>query len=255
MLFLVLAEQLGRFALAKNQHWHPLLENETHRQILARHLFVDTLSCIIVAGMGWASRHVSLYPVLAGTIPVAGYEQRLFTYSPSGFRLALFFFFFQVKNLVDTILWGDGPVFIFHHIFSLITAWGAMTPGCGHMYAIFFFGLSEISTAILCILANFDDEHGVPGLGEALPLIKVTLGAAFVFFFVLCRCVIWPITSWYFCRDILQALSGKDPRAVYRRGWMKFFLVSLSGLSVLQVAWLGQIFVQGKQELEKAGFL
>jgi hypothetical protein len=36
---------------------------------------------------------------------------------------------------------------------------------------------------------------------------------------------------------------------------MKFFLVSLSGLSVLQIAWLGQIFVQGKQELVKAGFL
>jgi TLC domain len=254
--FLVCAEQLGRYILAQNQHWHPeLLGNETNRQILARHLFVDTLSCAVVAALGWVSRDTYLYPVLAGTIPVAGYEQRLFTYSAPGFRVALVFFFYQVKNLVDTIMWGDGPEFIFHHIFSLITAWGAMSPGCGHMYALFFFGLSEISTAVLCVLANFDDEHGVPGLGEALPITKVVLGALFVFFFILCRCVLWPITSYYFCRDILQALKGSDPRAVYRRHWMKFFLVSLSGLSVLQVAWLGQIFILGKQELEKAGFL
>jgi len=123
------------------------------------------------------------------------------------------------------------------------------------MYTIFFFGLSEISTAVLSILANFDDEFGVPGLGEALPVTKVVCGAAFVVMFILCRCILWPLTSYYFCRDMYHALKSDDPRAVYRRGWLRFFFIALAGLSVLQVAWLGQIFTMGKQELEKAGFL
>jgi hypothetical protein len=36
---------------------------------------------------------------------------------------------------------------------------------------------------------------------------------------------------------------------------MRFFLVSLGGLSVLQVAWLGQILAVAREELSKAGVL
>jgi hypothetical protein len=39
-------------------------------------------------------------------------------------------------------------------------------------YATFFLGLLEVSTAILCVLANFDDEYGVKGLRDALPMVK-----------------------------------------------------------------------------------
>jgi TLC domain len=130
-----------------------------------------------------------------------------------------------------------------------------MNPGCGHFYTLFFFGLSELSTAVLCILANFDDVHGVAGMGEAFPLAKVVLGAVFVVHFIFFRCIIWPIYAYYFVTDIQAALKSDEPRAVIRRSWMKFFLVTLSGLTILQIAWLGQIFVLGKQELQKAGFL
>jgi TLC domain len=253
--FLIVCEQLGRLLLWRYQHWHVLLENVTNRQILARHLFVDTLSCTICALCGWLSRKESFYPFLNGTVAVADYQQRLFSFSPHAFRVSLFFFWYQVKNLVDTIVWNDGPEYVFHHVFSLITALGAMFPGCGHIYTLFFFGLSEISTAVLCILANFDDKHGVVGLGSAFPTLKVLFGAVFVVCFILCRCVLWPLLSYHFCSDILHGLKSCDPRALHRRGWMKFFLVSLSGISVLQVAWLGQIFILGKQELEKVGLL
>lgn len=149
VLILAALEQIGRFLLASCQHWHPLLDDVTNRQILARHLFVDTFSCGVVATLGWFLRDYSLYPVLRNTVPLAAFDQRLFTYNPAAFRLSLFFFWYQIKNSIDTVLWNDGPEFIFHHVFSLITAWGAMTPGCGHFYTVFFFGLSEISTAVL----------------------------------------------------------------------------------------------------------
>jgi hypothetical protein len=255
------------------QDKHPILQDETHRHILARHIGVDALSCLIVALLGWGSRHVCAGPVQAATatlwrrnggnnnsrhsdaMPAAGHEQRLYTYHPAGFRIAALFFFYQVKNMYDTVVWNDGPEFIFHHVFSLITAWGAMSTGVGMLYAIFFFGLCEISTGVLCLLANFDDQHGVPGLGEALPTVKVGMGALFVVLFLACRVILWPTYSYYFCQDVLQALKINDARTKPIRGWLTFFLISLSGLSVLQVAWLGQIFVIAKEELVKTGFL
>ena len=275
IICLIISEQMGRFLFQTLDEYYGVLppvlssssnHDKTNQYILVRHLFVDTLSCIICASIGWYSRYESFYPIMNGTITTTAntksttgnsYEQRLSMYMPNGFRLSLFFFSYQIKNLYDTIVWNDGPIYIFHHIFSLITAYGAMTMTCGHVYTIFFFGISEISTAVLCVLANFDDEHGIVGLGDAFPLAKVICGALFVILFILCRCILWPIHSYYFCNDILSALrqDTKHRDNQTRRYWMIFFLISLSGLSVLQILWLGQIFVLGQQELQKLGFI
>jgi len=255
LVFLAFVEKALAVLLENNQHQHPILQNETNRLILARHVGVDTLSCTIVAILGvYTLDAVDLWK-RDKTLHHAAYDQRLFTYHPAGYRIALFFFWYQIKNLYDTIIWKDGPEFIFHHVFSLITAWGALYPCSANVYAIFFMGLSEISTAVLCLLANFDDEHGVPGLGDAMPMAKVALGAAFVILFVLCRCILWPIYSYYFVRDIRTALKVGCARTRQRRRWLYFFMISLTGLSILQVAWLGQIFVIAKEELVKTGLL
>jgi hypothetical protein len=262
LAFLTGTEMTFRQFFLHFQDAHPLLEIETNRHILARHIGVDTLSCLIVFATGWWSRHVCRGVIEAAffgrgseAMPDAGHEERLYAYHPGGFRVALFFFCYQLKNLYDTIVWQDGPEFIFHHIFSLFTAWGSMVPGCGHYYTLFFFGMCEISTGVLCLLSNFDDDHGVPGLGDAMPMTKVVLGGIFVVLFIVCRCLLWPVFSRYFVNDCFLALKGDDHRTKSRRGWLRFFLVSLTGLSILQIAWLGEIFSQGKQELAKAGLL
>lgn len=214
------------------------------------------MSCLIVAWLGWSSRHISIDMVTAAVggkssaMAPGGYEQRLFTYHPASFRIALFFFVFQLKNLFDTIMWNDGPEYVFHHVLSLLVSWGAMYPGCAHFYGVFFLGLSEISTAVLCVLANFDDEHGVVGLGEAFPKAKMAVGVAFVCLFIICRTIMWPVASYYFVRDSMCALKAKSARTEARKGWIKLFVVCLSGLSVLQVAWLFQIFIIAKREIE-----
>lgn len=270
------AEFALRYVFEQNQQWHPLLENETNRQILARHLGVDTLSCLICVVLGLLARDLCM-DVLNLFVPKsnnhkgkddaddkksklvalhpADYGERLFSFHPSAFRLSLFFFCYQVKNTYDTIIWGDGPEFIFHHIFSMFTSLGSMVPGCGHMYCVFFFGISEISTAVLCVLANFDDDHGVVGLGEALPLTRASLGGIFAVCFIVCRVLLWPVFAYYFVSDVTRSLRQSDPRATSRGFWMKYFLISVTSLSVLQVAWLGQIVILGKQELEKVGLL
>jgi hypothetical protein len=244
---------------------HEILQNATNRAILARHIGVDTLSCCFVAFLGWQARHMHA-PIFQAAIhgnkkvmPQAAYATRLFTYHPDGFRIALLFFAYQVKNMYDTIVWGDGPEYIFHHCFSILTAFGSMYPGCGHYYCIFFFGLCEISTAVVCLLANFDDVHGVPGLGDYAPMLKIAVGTVFIILFVTCRCILWPIYSYYFAKDVLTALRENKKqhcaKTHERRVWLKFFLVSLTGLSVLQIAWLGQIFVVARVEFAKVGLL
>jgi len=102
------------------------LEDETSRNILARHIGVDAFSCFIVAYLGWTARHV-IQDITDATIggkknamPVA-YEGRMFTYHPEAQRITLFFVAYQLKNTYDTIVWNDGLIFILHHVLTLFT--------------------------------------------------------------------------------------------------------------------------------------
>ncbi|GKY92951.1 hypothetical protein MPSEU_000264000 [Mayamaea pseudoterrestris] len=265
LLILISSEQLWRWWLAGNTHWHELMVIERNRQIIARHMGVDALACLVVFVCGWRSKHLHADLFASKTQQgkkesgssslQATYASRLFTYQPSGFRIALLFFVYQIKNLYDSYVWSDGPEYLFHHVFSLVTAWGCMFPNMGSYYAIFFFGMCELSTAVVCILANFDVDQGVPGLGDAMPYTKIGVGIVFVFLFVTCRCILWPFYSYHFSRDVLTALKNEKGLTIAQKRWMKFFLVSLSGLSVLQVAWLGQIFVVAQEEFIKIGWL
>lgn len=158
----------------------------------------------------------------------------------------------------DTIVWNDGPEYVFHHVFSLFTSWVAVgTPYFAHYYAVFFLALCEVSTAVLCVLANFDDDHGVPGLGDAFPTAKMAVGAAFVVLFIICRCIAWPIYAYYFFKDTQRILKDQDDRYLNpsRVWWLKFLNISLTSLSLLQIVFLGQIFMIGYEEMKNAGIL
>lgn len=76
-----------------------------------------------MAALGWYSRDIA-YDLVKATVVVVGggknnsnggamtpggMEQRMFTYHAASFRIALFFWVFQLKNLYDTIVWNDGP--------------------------------------------------------------------------------------------------------------------------------------------------
>ena len=115
------------------------------------------------------------------------YKKRLWSYIPGAHQTLLIFVAYQVKNLYDTFIWDDGVEFIVHHVFSFIAGWGSMYPGAGHTYALFYMGVSEISTTVLVVLANFDDDLGVQGLADAFPNLRMFWAAAFAVCFVVCR--------------------------------------------------------------------
>lgn len=241
---------------------HPLFLVEHNRQILARHIGVDTVACLAVAIVGVRNSHILndlTEHYTSGTLGRGSsdstsmredhYGQRMFTYHPASQQVLLLFFAYQVKNTYDSWVWNDGIIFLLHHLLSGVTAWGAMYPGAAHFYALFFMGISEVSTAILCLLANFDDEFGVVGLGDAFPTTKIALGGAFAVAFVVCRTILWPICTYHFLRDSKKALQCESSMAVSRKNWIKLFMYCSVALSFLQVIFLGQIIWTIKEEV------
>lgn len=264
ILFLVLSERLCLQWLYNHQDIHALLEDDLHRRILARHVGVDTLACFVCACMGFAKMRTysDLWNTYVrgekGAFVRANYMQRISAYDPAAFRICLWFFAYQVKNLYDTIIFDDGAIFIFHHVFSAITAYGCFgPPKIVHYYPFFFVGLSEVSTAVLCLLANFDPVHGVVGLGEAFPTVKMILAGLFVVTFLVCRIITWPIISYHFVDDILLALRHHkdDPRIIQRKPWYYFHLISNASLTVLQFVWLIEIGFTAHREMVAFGMI
>ncbi len=128
---------------------------------------------------------------------------------------------------------------------------GGMFPGCCHFYAIFYFGFSEISTAILCLLANFDPKYGIAGLDEAFPKTKLILGGLFVLSFIVCRLILWPYATYFFARDARAAMKSKDPRVVGRVGYLRIIYCCCVFLTLIQLLFVAMIVQTGKEEIGK----
>jgi hypothetical protein len=124
----------------------PCLAPDAHRRVVARHVGVDALACALCSLLGLAATlslprdkggPYSLASALRlgraeGGKPAAagggGMEHRLLAYHPAAVRTATVFLAYQVKNLYDSYVWGDGPEFLAHHVFSIVTAWGGTVP-------------------------------------------------------------------------------------------------------------------------------
>lgn len=256
---LCMAEQLLRYAFFSVKDMYPFLEKELDRQILARHIGIDCFSCIVCAILGLQASPIirEFFDHVRGIkkgMEAETYEKRLFTYHPQAYRLGAFFMAYQIHDLYDALVWDDGAAYVFHHIVSMIPTFLSMYPGCAGFYVIFFVGISEISTAVLCLLANFDEDgHGVQDLGIHLPVTKIVLASTFVVLFITIRSILWPAFSYYFIRDCMQALKEKDDnKTVKPRAYaVRVMAACDGGLTVLQIMWLGQIFITLKAEIEK----
>jgi len=154
---------------------------------------------------------------------------------------------YQIKNTIDTYLYSDGIVFYLHHIGTGILCVFGTYPFL-HAQAPYFLGHCEISTAFLCVLGLFDDDHGVVGLGEMYPKLKVLFAVLFAGAFVPLRCIIWPYYSYYFWLDMLAVLQV----GAHSGGVLIYSLTVNAGLTVLQFYWLSEIFSKMKAELGNA---
>ena len=206
----------------------------------ARHIYQDLINAVI-----WQKKDAMK----------KSYENRLFRHYAEGSRILTFFIGYIMKDTVDVFLWKDGMVFLTHHMLAALAAWGGLFPDGAHYYGILYFGLLETSTIPLSLLANFDDDFGAKGLGEALPRTKVAIGCIFAISFFVFRVVLWSAVSYFACKDLWAVLKSDDPRLEGRKTWFRYLLVGIIPLSLLQLVWLGDIIVAGKTELDNIGYL
>ncbi|GFH47734.1 hypothetical protein CTEN210_04209 [Chaetoceros tenuissimus] len=275
VLFISINEHIIRFFM--NQPFvisiDPIFEDERNRLILSRHFAIDAFSCLVCAVLGWKSRqYLSSSNMLTfkrndpdTNSPQAldkslhcDFHKRLYSYNPYGHQIMLMFFAYQVRNMYDTIVWKDGWLFVAHHIFAGASAWMAMYPdsnkhhiSLANQYAIFYFGVSEISTFVLCLLANFEPDLGVKGLEDVFPMTRIVLAGTFVVLFILCRMVLWNVITYNYLLDIGLALKRKSPafETPSVKTNLRFFQFSLSFMTLLQVIWMWEIIVMGKEEI------
>lgn len=262
LLFII--EHATRLVIAQYEYIDPeILGIELNRQILARHIAVDFFSLLACAYIAITNRHACSEMMENGwarlngkkallkpdSMHEDGFEERIFKYHPGSQRLLMIFFVYQVKNMYDTIVWEDGIAFVLHHLFAGAAAWAGLFPGQCHFYALFYFGYSEISTAILTLLANFDPEVGVIGLEKIFPKTKIVLGTLFVTSFIICRVIMWPFTTYYFARDVLKAIRSDLPQVEGRKGTLYLLLVCCACLSAIQFVFVAMIVQIGKQEI------
>ena len=145
----------------------------------------------------------------------------------------------------------DGIIFLLHHFATASLAMFGLHP-FAHLYGAFFFGISELSTAVLCLLALFGDESqpnvGCPALTQLYPNTKKVLGGLFAVLFIVFRVMIWPYLSYHFWCDCLQLLSQED--RIHSAGVVYVFLGSNIFLTALQILWLSEIVAAIKKELK-----
>ena len=130
-----------RFALAAAFSEHIILSLPRNRNVLARMAY-STVILVHIAETGWSMwRELDM-----ATLPSTAHG-RIYVYLPRFVSLCVTMGAFQVKNLFDTIIYGDGPEFIAHHLVCIFVAWGAISGDFLHLYGIFFFGFSEVCRA------------------------------------------------------------------------------------------------------------
>ena len=250
-----LIERGFRLALSAAFSNHTVLREKRARHILARMAYT-TLALVYISYMGysmcldlqWAPPDKRTYAYIPYVLPPTAHG-RVYSYLPKFAWTCVAMGAFQTKNLLDSIIFGDGPEFIMHHLVCIFVAYGALSGQFLHLYGIFFFGLSEASTALVSVLACFDEKLGVPELGDEHPLLKITCGISFAVSFIAIRIVVWPYLAYCLTLDCLQVLKeGSSHSEVIV--WS--FLACLLALTLLQFFWLAEIVRQARIEIPAA---
>jgi hypothetical protein len=124
-----------------------------------------------------------------------------------------------------------------------------------HIYAAFYLGISELSTAVLCLLVVFDKEKGIPGLAERYPTTTTLIGVTFAILFTAFRVIMWPWVNYYFWTDMWTMHQSSES---FHNDFNAYFFLAVNVfLTILQLVWFGEIVTKAKELLfpgdQKAG--
>ncbi|KAJ8598894.1 hypothetical protein CTAYLR_010271 [Chrysophaeum taylorii] len=249
---------LGAWVALGGVKWSLLEKDAKARSVLAR----SVMNVLFLGACGWRgirmwqdfwkqARPVNIMQALDSKASLAFVpptpHARLYSHYPDFQRLSSVMAAFQLKNLVDTVVYGDGILFFVHHLITITTAVLALYP-FAHFHGTFFFGVSETSTTLLAVLVNFDKNFGVPTLERDYPETRKLIGGIFAISFIVVRAFLWPIGAYFFIKDclhVLKADTAHDRVVVWCFVWM------LLTLSVMQAIWLVEILLTVYREVIK----
>eukprot|EP01062_Namystynia_karyoxenos_P059321 TRINITY_DN50768_c0_g1_i1.p1 TRINITY_DN50768_c0_g1~~TRINITY_DN50768_c0_g1_i1.p1 ORF type:complete len:282 (+),score=88.78 TRINITY_DN50768_c0_g1_i1:81-926(+) len=124
--------------------------------------------------------------------------------------------------------------FIGHHVGVTVLAYLGAAPFL-HGYSMFFFGIAEFSTVVVCVMQLFKLE---PTLQEEHPGMYQAVRAMFAILFILLRLIVWPLLSLKFWMDMYDLLEAGEERSLFA---VVCFMVCNVGLTGLQFFWGRQV--------------
>jgi hypothetical protein len=154
---------------------------------------------------------------------------------------------YQVFSLGTSFLWSDvlgGPQMVFHHCAVIILSLLSFYP-FAHYYILFFIGMAEASTFILCCVDVF---RNLEELQKAFPAVNTCLRVTFALSFFFFRWIMWIPASFFFVSDCVELIRTGKQHSNWTVG---IFIPGNIALTILQILW-GKII--GKTLLKVIGF-
>jgi hypothetical protein len=100
-----------------------------------------------------------------------------------------------------------------------------------HYYAVFFFGIAEVTNIPLTFVEIFDH---FPDIREKMPLLNEVCRVGFAISFILIRMIAWPIISYDFWIGLIDLLRTEQAHSAFVV-WV--YLIANTFLSGLQLLW------------------
>ena len=140
---------------------------------------------------------------------------------------------YQVFSLGTSFLWPDvcgGTQMVFHHCAVIVLSLLSFHP-FAHYYILFFIGMAEVSTFVLCCVDVF---RNLEELQDMLPAVNTFLRVTFALSFFLFRWVMWIPASYFFVSDCVELIRTGKQHSNWTVG---IFIPGNIALGLLQVVW------------------
>jgi len=162
---------------------------------------------LVVIAFDVATVFIAVLSTCDGSVSALGEtpRTRLYGHSTQFDMLCRLTVAFETYNtFVTAVIFRDEHIFTVHHICTLFLAFAATVP-YAHYYGLFFFGLANVSSALLATFTLFDALRMKYPLFDTPYRVSRT---AFGIVFLVVRCDVWLVLSVFFWLDNVEALRG-----------------------------------------------
>ena len=160
-------------------------------------------------------------------------HDRLYAYNTGGETILKCNLAFQLWDFIVSLFHAKlrAPEFLAHHAMAaLLSYWGIALPYC-HYYAVFYFGLSELSSVPLALV---DLCKFFPELARLVPGLDIAAKTLFAVLFIAVRDVAWAFVTVSVWRDSVVSYTAGD--APFKHVLVAVLVINVF-FTALQLVW------------------